>query len=106
MYGSGGRDGCRLGGGDDEGGGGRCPSPRSLVGLGMTGGGPGSAGGAHSGGMDSCLRRNDAGGWGVGDQPSLSQKSHHAHFSLFYDLDSCLGHLYAALVNNIQSGCV
>ena len=46
--------------------GGKCPSPRSLVGLGMTGGGPGSAGGAHSGGMDSCLRRNDGGGWGVG----------------------------------------
>ena len=35
----------------------------SCSGGGMTRGEPGSAGGAHSGGMDSCLRRNDEGGW-------------------------------------------
>ena len=61
MYGSGGREGCRLGGGDDEGGGGEVPQPQIPRGPRDDEGGPGSAGGAHSGGMDSCLRRNDGG---------------------------------------------
>ena len=40
----------------------------------MGGGGvPARRGGAHSGGMDSCLRRNDGGGWGeVGRATSRS----------------------------------